>query len=68
MTSIRKRKAIEKKNVASFLLFNSDVVKVDFNAATVTINTIVGNKNKPRIIVSRRYINRIIEVQKGGAL
>lgn len=68
MTSIRKRKAIEKKNIASLLLFNSDIVKVDFNAATVTINTIVGNKNKPRITVSRRYINRIIEVQKGGEL
>ena len=34
MTSIRKRKAIEKKNIASLLLFNSDVVKVDLNAAT----------------------------------
>lgn len=68
MTSIRKRKAIEKKNIANLLLSNSGIVKVDFNAATVTINTIVGNKHKPRITVSRRFINRIIEVQKGGAL
>ncbi|WP_294719692.1 hypothetical protein [Prevotella sp.] len=76
MTSIRQMKRRHKKVLSRFMYGIFREVAYVFDGDLVRINAVVGSRRKCRIILTRSYLRRVLEVQKtrnnktekGGAL
>lgn len=64
MTSIRQMKRHHKKVLNRFMYGKVRKVEYIFDGDLVRINAVVGSRRKCRIILTRSYLRRILEVQK----
>lgn len=76
MTSMRQMKRHHKKVLSGFFDGKFQKVAYIFDGNIIRANAVVGSRRKCRIILTRSYLRRILEVQKarknktekGGAL
>ncbi len=64
MTSIRQMKRRHKKALSRFMYGKVRKVEYIFDGDLVRINAVVGSRRKCRIILTRSYLRRVLEVQK----
>lgn len=64
MTSIRQMKIRHKKALSRFMYGKVRKVEYIFDGNLVRINAVVGSRRKFRIILTRSYLRRVLEVQK----
>lgn len=64
MTSMRQMKRHHKKVLSGFMDGKFRKVAYVFDGDLVRINAVVGSRRKCRIILTRSYLRRILEVQK----
>lgn len=64
MTSIRQMKRRHKKALSRFVDGKVRKVEYIFDGDLVRINAVVGSRRKCRIILTRSYLRRVLEVQK----
>lgn len=64
MTSIRQMKRRHKKVLSGFMDGKVRKVAYIFDGDLVRINAVVGSRRKCRIVLTRSYLRRVLEVQK----
>lgn len=64
MTSIRQMKRRHKKVLSGFMDGKVRKVEYIFDGDLVRINAVVGSRRKCRIVLTRSYLRRVLEVQK----
>lgn len=64
MTSIRQMKRRHKKVLSGFMDGKVRKVEYVFDGDLVRINAVVGSRRKCRIVLTRSYLRRVLEVQK----
>ena len=64
MTSMRQMKRHHKKALSGFMDGKVRKVEYIFDGDLVRINAVVGSRRKCRIVLTRSYLRRVLEVQK----
>lgn len=64
MKSIRQMKRRHKKVLSGFMDGKVRKVEYIFDGDLVRINAVVGSRRKCRIVLTRSYLRRVLEVQK----
>lgn len=64
MTSMRRMKRHHKKVLSRFLSGKARKAAYIFDGGLIRINAVVGSSRKCRIVLTRSYLRRILEVQK----